>query len=159
MTTTGFCHCRLQPRDSSKTPGPGPSTTQSQLREIKGWGAQVSADKEEGVSGSSTMRPLSSQERRPHCPHECPQIVRAGASSGPWNIWPQNNMTVGGGGAGGWGGGANEEGSAQPPEENLIVWGLPWVLLIKKKKSLFKCKFVLELGWVGGRQRSSQTLT
>ena len=68
-------------------------------------------------------------------------------------------MTVGGGEVGGWGGGANEEGSTQPPEEDLIVWGLPWVLLIKKrKKSLFKCKFVLELGWVGGRQRSIQTL-
>ena len=68
-------------------------------------------------------------------------------------------MPVGGGVVGGWGGGANEEGSTQPPEENLIVWGLPWVLLIKKrKKSLFKCKFVLELGWVGGRQRSIQTL-
>lgn len=106
------------------------------------------------------MHPLSSQKPRPHCPHKCPQIVRARASSGPENIWlPLNNMPVGGGGVGGWDGGANEEGSTQPPEENLIVWGLPWVLLIKKKKSLFKCKFVLELGWVGGRQRSNQTLT
>jgi hypothetical protein len=43
-------------------------------------------------------------------------------------------MTVWGGGVEGWSGGANEEGSTQPPEENLIVWGLPWVLLIKKKK-------------------------
>lgn len=68
-------------------------------------------------------------------------------------------MTAGGGEVGGWARGANEEGSTQPPEENLIVWGLPWVLLIKKKKkSLFKCKFVLKLGWVGGRQRSIQTL-
>lgn len=49
---------------------------------------------------------------------------------------------------GGWGGGANEEGSAQPPEENLIVWGLPWVLLIKKKKNLY-LNANLCWSWVG----------
>lgn len=67
--------------------------------------------KRKEVSGSSTTRPLSSLERRPHCPHKCPQIVRARVSSGPQNIWPQNNMMVGGGGVGASGGGANEEGS------------------------------------------------
>lgn len=51
----------------------------------------------------------------------------------PAELWPQNNIPVGGGGVAGRGGGANEEDSTQPPEEILIVWGLPWVLLIKKK--------------------------
>lgn len=123
----------LPPAAGSRMPSPGASTPQGQQRRVEGgvlWSPQTKRKK---VWGSSTMRPLSSQKPRPHCPHKCPQIVRARASSGPENIWlPLNNMPVGGGG-GGWDGGANEEGSAQSPEENLIVWGLPWVLLIKKK--------------------------
>lgn len=95
----------------------------------------VSADKEEGGMGvehyASSVFPEAPAPLSPQVATDC---HRQGL------IWPSecmlllNNVAVGGGGAGGWGGGANEEGSAQPPEENLIVWGLPWVLLIKKKR-------------------------
>ena len=122
-------------QDSQGRPLHSPGPAEGDAR-VRGGGRSAQTKRKEG-SGSSTEHPLSSQERRPHCPHKCPQIVRARASSGPQNIWPQNNMTAGGGEVGGWAGGANEEGSTQPPEENLIVWGLPWVLLIKKKKNLY----------------------
>ena len=115
-------------------PLPRASRGRCKSRGQRGRGAQTK--RKEG-SGLSTERPLSSRERRPNCPHKCPQIVRARASSGSQNIWPQNDTTAAGGEVGGWAGGANEEGSTQPPEENLIVWGLPWVLLIKKKKNLY----------------------
>lgn len=145
--------------DSALLPTPQTATgtpvraQQRKIERVKRGVLRPQADKEAGALRSRVSRsraPRSSTPLSPQVPSDC---QRQGLS------WPSEYMATEqydsqGRRVGGWCGGADEEGSAQPPEENLIVWGLPWVLLIKKKKkSLFKCKFVLALdGLAGGRE-------